>query len=166
MRNEIAVIKPALYIFSVVNKCNISRVRVETTQNVGVSNNNKNWETESSNEGSNFISMWRSRSASWNLLKVEQIGFTYFCTMIQINPKKNIPYDTINQNIAPTYWDGGHEQLISNEGSSKPVFAKRDKEQTMTDLRVSSTNWFENQYLRKAFYKITGSDFTITSTQS
>jgi hypothetical protein len=26
----------------------------------------------------------------------------------------------------------------------------------MTDLRVSSTNWFENQYLRKAFYKLTG----------
>jgi hypothetical protein len=33
--------------------------------------------------------------------------------------------------------DGGHEQLVSN---GKPAFAKRDKKQTMIDLRGISTN--------------------------
>ncbi len=37
---------------------------------------------------------------------------------------------------------GGHEQLISK---SVPAFAKRDKKQTMIDLRGISTNWFKNQ---------------------
>ncbi len=41
--------------------------------------------------------------------------------------------------------DGGHEQLISNRGRIKPAFAKRDKKQTMIDIRGISTNWFKNQ---------------------
>jgi hypothetical protein len=32
--------------------------------------------------------------------------------------------------------DCGHEQLISKSERFKPVFAKRDKKQTMTDLRI------------------------------
>jgi hypothetical protein len=41
--------------------------------------------------------------------------------------------------------DGGHEQLISNGGRIKPVFADRDKKPTMIDLREISTNRFKNQ---------------------
>ncbi len=40
---------------------------------------------------------------------------------------------------------GGHEQLISNGGRIKPAFAKREKKQTMIDLRGILTNWFKNQ---------------------
>ncbi len=43
------------------------------------------------------------------------------------------------------HWDGGHEQLISNGGRFKPAFAKRDKKQTMIDLKGISTNWFKIQ---------------------
>ncbi len=39
----------------------------------------------------------------------------------------------IGQRMHPSpYRDGGHEQLISNGGRFKPVFAQRDKKQTMT----------------------------------
>jgi hypothetical protein len=41
--------------------------------------------------------------------------------------------------------DGGHEQLISSGGRFNRAFAKRDKKQTMTDLRGISTNWFKNR---------------------
>ncbi len=37
------------------------------------------------------------------------------------------------------------KQLISNGRRSKPAFAKRDKKQTMIDLRGISTNWLKNQ---------------------
>jgi hypothetical protein len=43
------------------------------------------------------------------------------------------------------YRAGGHEQLISNSVCFKPAFAKRDKKQTMIDLRGIATNWFKNQ---------------------
>jgi hypothetical protein len=39
----------------------------------------------------------------------------------------------------------GHEQLISNGGRFKPVFAESDRKQTMIDLRGISTNWFKNK---------------------
>jgi hypothetical protein len=41
--------------------------------------------------------------------------------------------------------DDSHEELISDGGRFKPAFAKRDKKQTMTDLRGISTNWVKNQ---------------------
>jgi hypothetical protein len=40
---------------------------------------------------------------------------------------------------------GGHEQLISNSVQLTPAFVKKDKKQTMIDLREISTNWFKNQ---------------------
>jgi hypothetical protein len=43
----------------------------------------------------------------------------------------------------PLYRDGGHEQLISNGGRIKPVFAQRDQKQTMNDLQGISANWFK-----------------------
>jgi hypothetical protein len=48
------------------------------------------------------------------------------------------PADRCNIRV---YRDGGHKQLISNGGRFKPVFAERDRKQTMIDLR---TNWFKN----------------------
>jgi hypothetical protein len=41
--------------------------------------------------------------------------------------------------------DSGQEQLISNGGRFKPAFTKRDKKQTMIDLRVIATKWFKKQ---------------------
>jgi hypothetical protein len=35
--------------------------------------------------------------------------------------------------------------LFSLVNTFKPALAKRDKKQTMIDLRGTSTNWFENQ---------------------
>jgi hypothetical protein len=40
--------------------------------------------------------------------------------------------------------DYGHEQLFSNGGRLKLAFIKRDRKQTMIDLRGISTDWFEN----------------------
>jgi hypothetical protein len=39
---------------------------------------------------------------------------------------------------------GGHEQLISNGKRFKPAFSKRDKKQTMIDLKGILTNWVKN----------------------
>jgi len=43
--------------------------------------------------------------------------------------------------------DGGHEQLISSGGRFKSAFAKRDKKQTMTDLRGISTTGLKTSYV-------------------
>ncbi len=60
-----------------------------------------------------------------------------------------------------TETEDGHEQLISNGGRFKPAFAKRDKKQTMIDLRGISTNWFKNQLCPSIWlYMATGSDPT------
>ncbi len=48
----------------------------------------------------------------------------------------------------PPKRDGGHEQLISSGGRFNRAFAKRDKKQTMTDLRGISTNWFKGTVQR------------------
>ncbi len=50
-----------------------------------------------------------------------------------------VPYGDVVGNRVP-YGDGGREQLISNSGRFKQVFAKRNKKQTMIDLR-GTTNW-------------------------
>jgi hypothetical protein len=51
------------------------------------------------------------------------------------------PYTVLDLNIR----DGGHKQRISNGLMLKSAFSKRDKKQTMINLRRISTNWFKNQ---------------------
>jgi hypothetical protein len=41
--------------------------------------------------------------------------------------------------------EGAHQQLISNGGRFKLAFFKKDKKQTMIDLREISTNCIKNQ---------------------
>ncbi len=52
---------------------------------------------------------------------------------------------------------GGHEQLIWN---TVPIFVKRDKEQTMKDLRGNPTKRFFKKLCPSVlFYKTEGSEF-------
>jgi hypothetical protein len=53
---------------------------------------------------------------------------------------------------------GGHEQLIWNTVRFKPIFVKRDKEQTMNDLRPTK-RFFKKLCPSVLFFKTEGSEF-------
>ncbi len=56
--------------------------------------------------------------------------------------KATTPPPSVSLNLSISFIrDCGHEQPISKWGEN-PVFAERDKKQTMIDLRGISTNWF------------------------
>jgi hypothetical protein len=68
-------------------------------------------------------------------------------------------YDNPTPEPAPSPSQGLRIRLlISNGGRFKPAFAKRDKKQTMIDLRGISTNWFKTVVSFHKAFKTVGSE--------